>query len=169
MARASRTTVAARGGVIENNKILFNQTFDQTVTAQWRLGWRHLYRRVRPVCRCGTGRQPGQRLGAHRRQPIQGNFAGTGDGGGIALIHTNGQDLLASPLPANWNRIDITNNMIVNNVAALAGGGISLQDAPNTFIIHNTIANNDSSATAAAGLRRESEYLGPAAGGHRES
>jgi parallel beta-helix repeat protein len=80
---------------------------------------------------------------------IQGNFAGTGDGGGIALVRINGQDLLASPFPANWDRVDVINNMIVNNVAALAGGGISLQDAPNTFIIHNTIANNDSSATAA--------------------
>jgi hypothetical protein len=40
------------------------------------------------------------------------------------------------------------NNMIVNNVAALAGGGISLQDATKVNIVHNTIANNDSMATA---------------------
>jgi hypothetical protein len=33
-------------------------------------------------------------------------------------------------------------------VAALAGGGISLQDAIDVRIVHNTIANNDSLATA---------------------
>ena len=38
--------------------------------------------------------------------------------------------------------------MIVNNVAGLAGGGISLQDAVAVRIVHNTIANNDSLATA---------------------
>jgi hypothetical protein len=38
--------------------------------------------------------------------------------------------------------------MIVNNVAGLAGGGISLQDAADVRIVHNAIANNDSLATA---------------------
>ena len=38
--------------------------------------------------------------------------------------------------------------MIVNNVAGLAGGGISMQDAVSVRIVHNTIANNDSLATA---------------------
>ncbi len=44
--------------------------------------------------------------------------------------------------------VDVFNNMIVNNVAGLAGGGISLQDAVEVTIRHNTIANNDSLATA---------------------
>jgi hypothetical protein len=44
--------------------------------------------------------------------------------------------------------VELFNNMIVNNVAALAGGGISLQDAIDVRIVHNTIANNDSLATA---------------------
>ena len=39
--------------------------------------------------------------------------------------------------------------MIVNNVAGLAGGGISLQDAVKVRIYHNTIANNDSLGTRA--------------------
>jgi hypothetical protein len=38
--------------------------------------------------------------------------------------------------------------MMVNNVAALAGGGISLRDAVDVRLVHNTIANNDSMATA---------------------
>ncbi len=44
--------------------------------------------------------------------------------------------------------MDVFNNMITNNVAALAGGGISLQDAVDVRIVNNTIANNDSLATA---------------------
>jgi hypothetical protein len=49
---------------------------------------------------------------------------------------------------SNAYAVDLFNNMIVNNVAALAGGGISLQDAVNVRIVHNAIANNDSLATA---------------------
>jgi hypothetical protein len=67
---------------------------------------------------------------------IQGNSAGAGDGGGIRLAMSN------------MAAVDIFNNMIVNNVAALAGGGISLQDALDVRIVNNTIANNDSLATA---------------------
>jgi hypothetical protein len=92
---------------------------------------------------------------------IQGNSAGAGDGGGIRLAGINGQDVEANPDntpqrngsqgqndPRLWNAVDVFNNMIVNNVAALAGGGISLQDAVNVRIAHNAIANNDSLATA---------------------
>jgi hypothetical protein len=76
---------------------------------------------------------------------IQGNSAAAGDGGGIRLAMVNGQDVAA--LPYNYT-VELYNNMIVNNVAALAGGGISLQDAIDVRIVHNTIANNDSLATA---------------------
>jgi hypothetical protein len=38
----------------------------------------------------------------------------------------------------------------VNNVTGLAGGGIGLQDVARSRIIHNTVANNDSTATARA-------------------
>ena len=72
---------------------------------------------------------------------IQGNNAGAGNGGGISLAVVNGVDA-NTPYP-----IDITNNKIVNNVAGLAGGGISLQDATNVNISNNTIAHNDSTAT----------------------
>jgi hypothetical protein len=75
---------------------------------------------------------------------IQGNSAAVGDGGGIRLAMVNGEDVAALP----YNTVDLFNNMIVNNVAGLAGGGISLQDAVDVRIVHNTIANNDSLATA---------------------
>jgi hypothetical protein len=39
--------------------------------------------------------------------------------------------------------------MIVDNVAGLSGGGISIQDALDVNILHNTIANNDITSTTA--------------------
>ena len=44
----------------------------------------------------------------------------------------------------------IFNNIIANNVAGTAGGGIALQDVVNGKIVHNTITYNDSTATSAA-------------------
>ena len=41
------------------------------------------------------------------------------------------------------------NNMITNNVAGLAGGGISIENSLSVSIRNNTIANNDSTATTA--------------------
>ena len=50
----------------------------------------------------------------------------------------------------------------------LAGGGISLQDTARAHIDHNTIANNDSTATAGAAFAgRQPEPVHGAAGGHR--
>ncbi|MCI0530209.1 MAG: putative metal-binding motif-containing protein, partial [Nitrospira sp.] len=71
-----------------------------------------------------------------------------GDGSGIHTFFVNGQDVAASSNPDDWYQVNIFNNIIVNNVAALAGG-ISLQDTVKAGIINNTIANNDSTATAA--------------------
>jgi len=74
---------------------------------------------------------------------IQGNSAGAGNGGGVNLSMVNGQDAASTPYT-----VEMFNNMIVNNVAGLAGGGVSLQDAIDVRIIHNTITNNDSLGTA---------------------
>ncbi len=79
---------------------------------------------------------------------IQGNLAGGGHGGGIRAASVNGNDVATSGNANNWYRLDIFNNVIVNNAAAFYGGGISLQDATRVRILHNTIANNDSTATA---------------------
>ncbi|MEE8245370.1 MAG: hypothetical protein V3R27_10250 [Pseudomonadales bacterium] len=82
---------------------------------------------------------------------IHGNLAGARDGGGIALNFVNGRDVADNPLGPKslWHSIKIYDNFITNNATALAGGGISLQDATNTWILHNTIAHNDSTGTAA--------------------
>jgi hypothetical protein len=81
---------------------------------------------------------------------IQGNLAGSGSGGGIRALLVNGQDVAANPDdPTAWYALNIFNNMIVNNVAAYRGGGIALQDVARANIIHNTVANNDCTATAA--------------------
>jgi hypothetical protein len=79
---------------------------------------------------------------------IQGNLSGSGSGGGICLSGVNGADVEASANPADWYTVNIFNNIIVNNVAGYAGGGISLSDAVQVNIIHNTVANNDSTATS---------------------
>ncbi len=85
------------------------------------------------------------------RNLIQGNLAGALDGGGIALNFVNGLD--AQPGGVATYRVNVYNNLIVNNVTGLAGGGISLQDTIQAFIIHNTIAHNDSVATSAAAFQ----------------
>ncbi|MFA7159695.1 MAG: SdrD B-like domain-containing protein [Kiritimatiellia bacterium] len=80
---------------------------------------------------------------------IQGNLAGGNNGGGIAAERFNGQDVIGNPgATGSWHALYILNNMIVNNVAGYGGGGISLQDVCRSFIVNNTIVNNDSTATA---------------------
>ena len=86
------------------------------------------------------------------RNRIQGNKAGSGDGGGILLRRINGQDVLASNNRNNWHWIQIVNNLIVNNVAGYRAGGVAMQDALRVAIVNNTIANNDSTATAAGAI-----------------
>jgi hypothetical protein len=82
---------------------------------------------------------------------IQGNFAQAGHGGGIRLQNVNGADVAANPKSTRqWWKISLTNNMIVNNVAGYAGGGIALADTVNSSIINNTVAHNDSTATVGA-------------------
>ncbi|MAF84060.1 MAG: hypothetical protein QGH93_05605 [Gammaproteobacteria bacterium] len=80
---------------------------------------------------------------------VQGNMSGAGDGGGINLRFINGQDVEASADPADWYSVEVYNNMVVNNVSGVAGGGIGLQDVAQASIVHNTVANNDSIAIGA--------------------
>ncbi len=90
---------------------------------------------------------------------IMGNGADSGSGGGLRLQHINGNDVLNFPkgdvscktpgsLTCLWNSVTVTNNIITNNVAGWDGGGVSLQDALAVNIVNNTIASNDSTATA---------------------
>ncbi|GAB4339780.1 MAG: hypothetical protein Kow0099_15200 [Candidatus Abyssubacteria bacterium] len=133
------------GGRIVNNKILFNQSFNQGLTVS---GGGLSIAGGAPLGGPGS-LSPGSGSVLVDSNLFHGNLAGAGDGGAIRLTRVNGQDLLENPTnPLMWYSVDILNNMIQNNVAGFAGGGISLQDVVRTTIIHNTIANNDSTATA---------------------
>jgi len=129
-------------GRIERNTILFNQTLSGAL-AVYGGG----------ISISGQSLLPGDTVseGAGTvvidSNRLQGNHAGAGDGGGISLKAINGADVQANANSATWDQVDIINNIIVNNVAAWAGGGIALQDALKVNIDHNTVANNDSTAT----------------------
>ena len=45
-------------------------------------------------------------------------------------------------------RVRVTNNIIANNVAGWAGGGISIHNAIGIDLINNTVASNDTTASA---------------------
>jgi hypothetical protein len=83
------------------------------------------------------------------RNLILGNLAGAGDAGGVRISNLNGEDVAADGADrSSWDTVQLINNWIVNNVAGLAGGAISLENSAAVDILHNTIANNDSIATA---------------------
>jgi len=129
--------------LIADNKIIFNESFFQGLTVSG--GGIYIGGTV-PLLTNVTNGAGNVRIISNL---IQGNGAGAGDGGGIRLAFINGVDVEAQPAdPNQWYTVDVMNNMIVNNLAGLAGGGVSLQDAVKVNLVHNTIANNDSLATA---------------------
>jgi len=136
------------GGIIRNNRILFNEVFYGQVAAGGGYGGGlflsgDILPAVNPTLSTGAGSVTVE------GNLIQGNMAGAGDGGGIAVYGFNGNDVQTAPgIPASWYTLTVQNNMIVNNVAALGGGGISLQDLASGRFLHNTITSNDSTATA---------------------
>lgn len=133
----------SNNGRIERNVIIFNESFNQGRTVS---GGGIFIGGGAPLAGAPNGLSEGSGSVTVNRNLIQGNYAGAGDGGGIRLHRVNGQDMLpGGPDPYTVN---IFNNIITNNVAGLAGGGISLEDTTRARIIHNTIARNDSTATA---------------------
>jgi len=132
----------SKGGLISRNKIIFNECFHQAVFDGAGGGVSISGQALVGALTPGSG---GVTIEGNL---IQGNFSAPGDGGAIRLAWVNGADVQASPLPANWHRIDILDNIVVNNVTGSAGA-IALQDAVNVHIIHNTIAHNDSTGSAA--------------------
>ncbi len=133
------------GGTIAGNQIVFNEVFYGGQVGGDGGG----------ICIAGIGINPADpgALGTGSGSVsvvanlIQGNLAGSGSGGGIRALSINGVD--ADGPSSEWYALNIFNNLVVNNVAAFQGGGIALQDAVKVNIIHNTIANNDASSTAA--------------------
>jgi Chitobiase/beta-hexosaminidase C-terminal domain/Fn3 associated/Bacterial Ig domain len=100
---------------------------------------------------------------------IMGNSADSGSGGGLRLQHINGTEVLNFPkgnastnwpsIPGHaaqpafqkatpWNAVQVTNNIIANNVAGLDGGGVSLLDALAVDVVNNTIVSNNSTASS---------------------
>ena len=134
-------------GRIENNRILFNQSFSQ---ASVRSGGGILIAGEPAIV---DGLTHGAGDVTVNANIIQGNHAGAGHGGGIRTQFVNGRDIANSEnnngrvRPGRWHTIRITNNMITNNVAGWSGGGISMQDTARSFVINNTVAHNDSTST----------------------
>jgi hypothetical protein len=141
----------SEGGVIVDNRILFNQSFNQGFGRSGGgliiAGEAHTLEDA-PIqddiivrLNLGSG---SVEVNANL---IQGNHAGAGHGGGIRTQFVNGTDVVGEISEKKWHTITIKNNMIVNNVAGWSGGGVSLQDTAHSIIISNTIANNDATAT----------------------
>jgi hypothetical protein len=153
-----------KNGDIEHNTIIFNQSLNPTIPTN---GGGLIVMATAPDgtlpgaaagTECGSvtdvdcapglgdGTGPGLVINANL---IMGNAAEAGSGGGIRFQGVNGTDVPRFPAtPANWYSVQVTNNIIVNNVAGWDGGGVSLQDALAVNMINNTIASNDSTATA---------------------
>ena len=133
----------SNGGTINNNRIVFNQTFNQSANPTGGgvfIGGE--------ASLDGSGLSPGTGSVSLTQNLIQGNNAGAGAGGGVRLAQINGLDVTRSTNNASaWNTVAMVNNMIVDNVAAYAGGGVSMVDALRVNASNNTIANNDSTGT----------------------
>jgi hypothetical protein len=161
----------SKNGDIEHNTIIFNQSANPTITTN---GGGLLVMGAPDVdppcaalndkdCLSPAGTVPpsdGTGVGlVINANLILGNSADSGSGGGLRLQHINGNDVLNFPNGATqcktpgtasclWNSVTVTNNIITNNVAGWDGGGVSLIDALAVNIINNTIASNDSTASA---------------------
>jgi hypothetical protein len=137
-------------GQILRNQILFNHQFHQTPNPAAGGGIAIEGLPPDPTAPLGTLTE-GSGSVLIDSNLILGNLSGTGDGAGIRLALINGQE-------PTLHQIRMVNNIIVNNVSGLAGAGISLQDAADVRILHNTIARNDNYGTAGEA------FSGPLAG-----
>lgn len=151
----------SNNGLIANNTVIFNQSFNQGLGVSGGGIYIGGQASLAPVT---TPRpSPGTGDVTVSANLIQGNQAGAGDGGGIRAEFVNGLDVRrSSSNPNGWYQLEVVNNMVVNNIAGMAGGGISLQDVVKSNISNNTIANNDSTATAGAAFAADSPNLSSA-------
>jgi hypothetical protein len=147
-----------QNGDIEHNAILLNESSNPTIPTNGGGIMIQGTPDTDPVCPGvpDSDCPPGLSDGTGRRlvinaNLIQGNSADSGSGGGIRLNQVNGTEVSTFPhRPDLWNDVNITNNIIINNMAGWDGAGISLQDSLNVSILNNTIAHNDSLATSGA-------------------
>ncbi len=153
----------SRGSLIEDNFVIFNESFNQGLSKSG--GGIFIGGQVGLMPDAGTGLvlTPGTGNVTIDANLIRSNLAGAGDGGGIRIANVNGLDVAANlDTRAPWYAVNVFNTMINNNAAALAGGGISIQDALKVSIRNNTVANNDSTATAALAFAPGSPNLSTA-------
>ena len=147
-------------GDIEHNSILFNQSTNPTIASN---GGGILIMGspdVDPPCSTvdqdcvsplgsvgpSDGAGPGLTINANL---IMGNAAESGSGGGLRLQNINGSEVVLFPTtPAQWYAVNVTNNIIANNVAGWDGAGVSLVDALNVNFINNTVISNDTTASS---------------------
>jgi hypothetical protein len=166
-------------GDIENNWILFNQSINPSLVTN---GGGLVVLGAKPdgpLGEAGTagdvdvapdltdGTGPGLRIA---NNVFQGNTAEEGQGGGVAFMNVNGNDVLNNPTTpgtcgsgtvtdtrtgfgfagANerWYCVNMVDNIIANNVAGWTGGGVSLIDTVLLNFHGNTVASNDSTSSA---------------------
>ncbi len=148
-------------GDIEHNTVIFNQSLNPTIPAN---GGGILVAGAPdadPACSVNNDADcvsppasigPSDGVGPNlviNANLIMGNAAEAGSGGGIAFQNVNGSEVIAFPgNPANWHHVTVTNNIIVDNVAGWDGAGVSMLDALNLDFINNTVAANNTTATA---------------------
>ncbi len=145
--------------LMANNTVIFNENFNQGSPTN---GGGILIAGKPPLV--AGNLSPGSGSVILDANLIQGNSAGAGDGGGIQLSRINGEDVRLrnnGTLRRLDYTVEMTNNIIVNNAAALAGGGVSMRDALAVTMLYNTIAHNDNASTASLafvpGIPSESE------------
>ncbi|MBS0375938.1 MAG: DUF11 domain-containing protein [Proteobacteria bacterium] len=147
-------------GTIANNYVLFNQSTNPTLPTNGggiviqganeprTLNGTECGGSTDADCPPGLGDGTGDGLTIDGNL-IYGNSAESGTGGGIALEQINGSEVIAFPRSSNrWYGVTLTNNIIANNVAGYDGGGVSMRDALKVSVINNTIASNDTTASA---------------------
>jgi hypothetical protein len=146
-------------GSIQHNSILFNQATNPTTPSN---GGGLLIMSAPdtdPICPgeqdkdCGLAfGSVGDGIGRNlliNANLILGNAAEAGSGGGIRFQGVNGVEVSTFPRnPERWYSVNVTNNIVTNNVAGWDGGGVSLQDSLVVNLINNTIASNDSTASS---------------------
>jgi hypothetical protein len=148
-------------GDISNNSVLFNQSANPTVPTN---GGGIVVMGPAPDgvttggLECGSvndedctpgltdGTGPGLTINANL---IMGNAAESGAGGGIRFQGVNGAEVSRFPTtPSRWYSVSVTNNIITNNVAGWDGAGVSLLDSLVVNFVNNTVASNDTTASA---------------------
>ncbi len=116
---------------IVSNKFIFNQTFNQLADPTG--GGLFIGGQIPVGATAATG--TGDVVADSNL--FQGNQAGAGAGGAVSIARTLGGD-----------DIVLTNNMIVNNVAAYFGGGVAVTaGGTGVRLVNNTIASNASTAS----------------------